>query len=140
MTNAHWIATVSDGTTATEHTGEWKIIPGKRKPWVRLVEKLAADGNHLTSLRLCINGRVIHLPRPGNNRFASRPPLYYSLCYHAEIDDIFGTPVERHFVDLAAHYDDFAVHYIQDASEGTTSWITVTGPDALAPSPRERGA
>jgi len=140
MTNAHFVATLSDGTTATEHHGEWQIIPGQRKPWVRLIEKLATEEKHLTSLRLNIDGRTIHLPRPGNNRFESHPPLYYSLCYRFEADDILGDTKERHFIDIAAHYGDFAVHSIHDLTDGKTSWICVTGPEALAPSPKPREA
>lgn len=135
MKAAHWVATLSNGTTVTEEEGDFKIIPGERKPWVRLVEKLATDGHYLTSLRLQIGKRTIHLPRPQNNKFESLPPLYYSLCYRMELDDILGNKKQKLFVDLAAHYETFAVHYIQDITEGNNSWICVTDNQALAPSP-----
>jgi len=134
--NAYWVATLSDGTTAVENLGEWGIIPGQRKPWVRLCEKLATEGKYITSLRLRIGERTIHLPRI-ENKFPSKAPSYYSLCYHLEVDDVLGGMKEKYFIDLAAHYDDFAVHYIQDTTEGNNSWITVTDNKALAPSPKK---
>lgn len=135
---AYWIATLSDGTTAIEYQGEWDLIPGQRKPWVRLIDQLQAEGKFITSLRLRVGKRTIHLPKP-SSRFESYCPLYYSLCYQADLDDALGSPVETHYVDLAAHFENFAVHYIQDITHGNTSWITVTAPDALAPSPRREG-
>lgn len=124
-----WIATLDDGTTAVEHRGEYQIVPGERTPWVRFCV-FAANGNRrLTSLRLWFRGRTIHMPREKFNRFGlpSLPPLYYSLQYHLEADDMFsGSPNEERFVDLAAHFETFIVHYIQDVTEGSNSWVVVT--------------
>ena len=135
--NVKWIATLSDGATAVEHKGEYKIIPGERKPWVRLCRNLASEGKWITSLRVQIGKKTVHLPRI-EGKFKTRPPKYYSLCYHMELDDIFGTPKEKHFIDLSAHYGDFAVHYIQDITEGNNAWVTVTDNDAVEPSPESK--
>ena len=137
MSNAKvfWVATISDGTSAVEHQGEFQIISGERKPWVRLIKKLEAEGKYLTSLRLQAGERVINMPRLKNNRFDSYPPLYYSLSYIYEADDLLGRMTEKHFINLGAHYKDYAVHFIQDMNDISSAWITVTDNQAPAPSP-----
>lgn len=137
MTDAEsvrWVATLSDGTTAVEHTGEYQIIPGERKPWVRLCEFTTENGLHLTSLRLNYKGRTIHMPRSKFDRFdmneRNRAPLFYALQYHIEGEFLEnGEFSQTNFVDLAAHYGDFAVHYIQDTTDGNNSWVLVTDGD-----------
>lgn len=126
MMNAYWRATLSDGSTAQEHKGNFQVIPGERKPWIRLINGL--EGRHLTSLILRIGKRTVHMPRI-NDKFPTLPPKGYGLCYHVEIDDIFGSRKEKHFVDLTTYYDDFQVHYIQDINDGNNSWVTVTKDD-----------
>lgn len=144
-----WVATLSDGTTAVEHTGEYKIIPGERKPWVRLVNFAATNGLHLTSLRLNCRGRTIHMPRIGFDKFGvignkSVDPLFYSLNYIIEgtMDADGGSLVQDNYVDLVSHYPKFDVHYIQNIDNGGTSWVTITEgytPNAPSPLPkRER--
>lgn len=139
---ARFVATLSDGSTAVEESGEWVTRYGERKPWVRLIQFVAKNGLHLTSLRLNIDGRTIHLPREKFDRFSleGMTPNFYSLNYHLEVDDInAGGGKQTHFVDLAAHFDDFSVHYIQDISQGSNSWIVVTkGDQPLVPSPRKK--
>ena len=140
--NGHWVATLSDGTTAVEKQGTWTLNPGERLPWIRLTEFAADNDLHLTSLRLNFNGRTIHMPREKFTKFSMEEraiaPEYYSVQYHLEVDDMLsGSPTQTNFIDLAAHYKDFAVHYIQDATDGKDSWIVVTDPDSLAPSPRK---
>lgn len=85
------------------------------------------------------------MPRQSFDRFAmnehNRPPLFYSLQYHleAELDENgqFGDSTE--FVDLAAHYPQFAVHYVQDVTDGNNSWVIVTeGDTPLATTPIKR--
>jgi hypothetical protein len=137
----HWVATLSDGTTAVEKQGQWSMKSGERLPWVRLCYFAADNDLHLTSLRFNYKGRTIHLPRERFAKFSmedrSRAPSHYSVQYHLEVDDLLsGSADDTMFVDLAAHYDDFAVHYIQDMTNGNDSWIVVTDPNALAPSPR----
>ena len=133
MADAYWIVTTSDGNTYIEGR-DFPVIPGERKPWVRLVDKLATDGSFITSMRLQVGKQTVVLPTM-SGKFGGYPPRYYSLCYHAEIDDVLGNQTQSDFVDVAAHYENFAVHYVCDTSSGNTSWITVTDPDALAPSP-----
>jgi hypothetical protein len=140
---ARWVATLSDGSTVAEHAGEFQIVPGERKPWIRLCQ-FAADNNlHLTSLRLNFKGRTIHLPRSKFDRFdmneSSRTPAFYALQYHLEgTFEEDGSFSQTDFIDLAAHYDDFVVHYIQNITDANTSWVVVTNADSepLAPSPR----
>jgi hypothetical protein len=143
MTDAtiNWVATLSDGSTATEHSGEYTILSGERKPWVRLTRFLADNDLHLTSLRLNFRGRTIHMPRQNFGRFGlneqSRPPLFYSLAYflEGEINEA-GEFGEKHFVDLVAHFAKFDVHYVHDLQEGNTSWVLVTeGYNPMAPTP-----
>ena len=137
-----WVATLSDGSTAVEHSGEFQVVPGKRTPWWRLTELLGERGLHLTSLRLNFQGRTIHMPRANFDRFdlnnVSVAPLFYSLCYHAEgeIDQITGHFEQTKFVELSAHYPEFDVSYIQDITNGNNSWIVVTqGRNPMAPTP-----
>src|SRR5581483_5302824 len=91
-TSVRWVATLSDGTTAVEHSGKWQIRSGERKPWIRLCEFANTNGQHLTSLRLNSRGRTIHLPREKFDRFSmnerSKAPDHYSVQYHLEVDDL----------------------------------------------------
>lgn len=142
-----WVATLSDGSTAVEHVGEYKIIPGEKKPWVRLVRFAGENGLHLTSLRLNSRGRTIHMPRSAFDKFGavgekSSDPLFYSLNYIIEgtIDANGGTLKQENFIDLIAHYPKFDLHYIQDIDKGNTSWLAVTEgyvPNAPSPLPKE---
>lgn len=138
---ATWVATLSDGSTVTEHTGQFQVIPGERKPWVRLCDYAAQNDLHLTSFRLNYKGRTIHMPRPKFDRFGlhenSRAPLSYSLQYHVEGEfGEDGSFSQENFIDLAAHYQDLTVHYIQEL-DGNNSWIVMTEGDLpLAESPR----
>ena len=141
--NAHFVATLSDGSTAVEESGEWTTKYGERKPWVRLTQFAGKNGLHLTSLRLNIGGRTIHMPREKFDRFGleGKTPNYYSLAYHLEVDNaMVGQGEQAHFVALAAHYDDFTVHLIQDTGQGNTSWVVVTDGegDPIVPSPRRK--
>ena len=135
-----WVATLSSGDTAVEHVGEYQVKPGERLPWVRLT-KFAADNKlHLTSLRLNVDGRTIHMPRPNFGRFnlgeKSISPLFYSLQYMVEGEmGGEGTMEAKYFVDMCAHFATYDVHYIHDTSQGN-SWIVVTdGFSPAAPSP-----
>lgn len=139
---AKWICTLSDGSTAVEDSGNWQVVPGQRKPWVRVTEFAAQEGLHVTSLRLNIGGRTIHMPRDKFEKFDLQglSPDHYSVSYHLEVDKV-GTRAEAitDFISLAAHYPDFTIHYIQDTSTGNNSWVAVTKPhEALAPSPSTR--
>jgi hypothetical protein len=138
----NWVATLSDGTTAVEKKGQWTVNSGERLPWVRLTHFAADNDLHLTSLRFNFMGRTIHMPRDKFAKFSmderSKAPQYYSLQYHLEVDDVLADAKATTFVDLAAHYEDFAVHFIQDITEGNDSWIVVTDPNALAPSPKRK--
>jgi hypothetical protein len=139
-----WVATLSDGSTIVENTGDFQIVEGERKPWVRLCKFLGDSGLWLTSLRFNYRGRTVHLPRMTLDKFGMtdriKPPLYYSLQYHHEAELSLGGVLQKEwiYVDLASHYQDFAVHFIQDVSNGDNSWIAVTDPDALAPTPRRK--
>lgn len=136
-----FIATLSDGSTITEGSGEWTVQPGQRSPWIRLAQFATKNKLHLTSLRLDIDGRTVHMPRERFERFGLEgvEPHFYSLSYQLEVDNInSGGGKQSHFVNLTAHFDDFEVHYVQDV-EGTTSWIIVTRDfDAIAPTPRRQ--
>ena len=145
MSDLRWIATLSDGTTAVEHSGEYTIIPGERKPWVRLARDLGEKGLYLTSLRINFRGHTTHMPRSNFDRFdlneKSLAPLFYSLQYHLEAESANGAPLEQTmFIDAVGHYEnDLAVHYICDVTNGATSWVVVTkGFNPMMPSPLRR--
>jgi hypothetical protein len=141
-----WVATLSNGDTIAEQSGEWVEIPGQRKPWVRLTQFAAKNGYYLTSLRLNVDGRTIHMPRANFDRFAmnetSLAPLFYSLQYHMEADGLFGSGDEKQskFIDLAAHYPEgIAVHYIQELGEQSNSWVLLTkDAQRMAPTPLKK--
>jgi hypothetical protein len=142
-TTFRWVATLSDGTSAVEHSGEYTIIPGERKPWVRLCEFAAEHDLHLTSLRLDYGGLSVQMPCIDSfDRFGYNenyfPARFYSLSYHLEGEfDEMGQLTQTNFVDLTAHFDEFEVHYIQDVTKGWDSWIVVTqGHEPMMPSPR----
>jgi hypothetical protein len=138
-----WIATLSNGDTVAEHTGNFEFLEGEPTPWVRLTHFVGDNQLHLTSLRFNFNGRTVHMPRTKLDKFGfaerNRPPAYYSLQYHHEAEmDMTGELKNREFfVDLAAHYPQFAVHFIQDLQQGDNSWVVVTDPGALAPTRRD---
>lgn len=142
--DARFIATLSDGSTAVEEKGQWVTKYGERKPWVRLTQWAAKEKLHLTSLRLNIDGRTIHMPREKFDKFSIEnvAPDYYSLSYHLEVDDAMsGQSNQTYFIDLAAHYDEshMTVHYIQDTTDGNNSWVVVTKDDQpIVPSPRRK--
>ncbi len=137
MSDAQFVATLSDGTTIVEGDKDFKAELGKRTPWYRLTEHLARhDDLHITSLRLNLDGRTIHLPRTNFGRFDmneyNRAPLFYALEYVLEgstasdSDGNFsGTWDNEKFVDLIAGFETFEVHYITSLSNNT-SWIVVT--------------
>ncbi len=123
-----WVATLSNGDTVAEKSGEWQEVPGQRTPWVRFAKFAAEKDLFLTSLRLNIDGRTVHMPRINFDRFAmnetSLAPLFYSLQYHMEADMLGGGGIEKEtrFIDLAAHYPEgVAVHYIQEMGDQNNS-------------------
>lgn len=136
--NIKWVATLSDGSTAAEESGHWRTVPGERKPWVRLCAFAEQEGLHITSLRLNIDGRTIHMPREAFARFSLEglTPSFYSVSHHLEVDDPLGEARRSDFISLATHFPDFTIHYVQDTNDGNNSWVVVTKPhEALAPSP-----
>lgn len=126
-----FVATLSDGSTVVQDEGHWTEVPGERKPWIRLCEFTAKEGLTVTSLRLNFNGKTIHLPKERMDRFkfndTNMKPLKYSLCYHVEVDDVFtGGGTEEKFIDLAAHYDTFTLHYINNITNDDEAYIVVS--------------
>ena len=138
---ARWVATLSNGQTIVEDSGEFTFSPGEPKPWVKLTRYLGESDLYLTSLRLNFKGRTIHMPRTNFGKFGmtehSMSPLFYSLQYQLEAemgssqDGPVGTQwAQKHYVDLIAHYPTWDVHYVQDLEDGNTSWVIVTKPTA----------
>lgn len=84
------------------------------------------------------------MPRDSFDRFNYNEkvliPNLYSLTYHVEIDVTGGgASSEEKFIDLAAHYDGFAVHYIQNVTNTNLSWIVVSdGSGRMAATPDRR--
>lgn len=136
-----WVATLSNGDKAVEYSGEYQIVPGERKPWVRLTQFLVEKDLSLVSLELDVEGKKVSLPATDFNRFGlgdfNYIPLHYSLQYHIEGEfDQTGIFTQANYVDIVAHYQDFAVHYIQNLNGGD-AYITVTqGFEPMAPTPK----
>lgn len=137
---ATWVATLSNGETVVENTGSWTIKKGEPLPWTRLCHFLADNDLHVTSLRVNFDGKVVHMPRAKFDKFGhnAKTPNQYSLCYkvEAEMNMDGGVVDQTLFIDLAAHYDDFAVHYVLNTTNGNESWISVTDNEAVALTPR----
>jgi hypothetical protein len=137
MGNARWVATLSNGTVAVEKEGEFIIVEGERKPWFKLLQKLKSDGLWLTSLRLNIDGRKVHLPSINGGKFDSKPPLFYSISYQLDIEinggidrDEEGSVIQSHYIWLSAHYDNFIVSFINGLDDENNSWISITDPNS----------
>lgn len=109
-----WIASLSDGTTANEHHGDYTVIDGERKPFVRLCNFLLREKLHLTSLRYNANGTTYHAPKLDQRwNKGGIHPTGYSLEYVAEIEeDVSGVRSQALYVDIAAIYSDISVHTI----------------------------
>lgn len=131
----HWVATLSDGTVAVEHKGDWQIIEGERKPWVRLCQLLQDKNLHITSLRYNANGQTYHAPRL-NDRFmhGGDHPISYSIQYIFERDEGIDGVREFNAVDIGAQYEGFSVNQIIELGGQRTSWVQVRyGFEPLAP-------
>lgn len=68
-TKALWCASLSDGTTHFEGSGDFTEIPGGESPYLRLLSFVSANGLKITSLGLLNSehGRHWHLPSVGRN-------------------------------------------------------------------------
>jgi hypothetical protein len=120
-----WIAKLSDGQEAIEHSEKWRVLPGQRNPWVRLVKYAEDHKLHIEELSVEVDGRRTNLPKAADR---------YSVQYSTEIDLI--DQQKRHFVDLTTHYDQFEIHYVFEIEGKKESWIQVTqGYEPLCPSP-----
>jgi len=135
-----WAATLSSGEEAVEEIGEWTVRPNERSPWVRLTQFTAQEGLHLVSLRVKVGNRIVNMPSLKPDKFPylkDIKPLFYSLNYYLEVDEVFGANKESHYVDLVSHYQDFVVHFIQNTNTEEEGWIVITdtAEPPLAPSP-----
>jgi hypothetical protein len=134
---ANWIATLSNGETVVENTGKFRVIEGQRRPWVRLCSLVEENDLHLTSLRLNFKGKTVHMPKKFDKfNLEGKPPVFYSLNYAIEADNLTGDVDQTFWINLAAHYESFVVNHLTNLSTGD-SHIVVTEPyEALAPTPR----
>jgi hypothetical protein len=123
-----FVATLSDGTTVAEHTGEWTIVEGARKPWVRLCDYLLENKLYITSLRYNINGVTYHAPKL-DTRFEKGGihPKGYSLEYIYEREEGFMPVGVTEFlaVDVGAYYGGPSVHQIVEVGGQKTAWMQV---------------
>lgn len=121
-----FVATLSNGTTAAEHTEQWQLIDGARKPIVRLCQFLAENNLFVTSLRYNANGQTYHIPKL-DTRFnkGGLQPDHYSTEYIYERDEGFEGVTEKLFVDLGAFYGDVSVHTIFEVGGQHTLWVQV---------------
>ena len=120
----NFVATLSDGTVAAEHSGQWVVIDGERKPWVRLGDYLLQNGLHVTSLRYNANGTTYHAPKL-DTRFekGGQEPDWYSLEYIIEVEEGPNGREEMHLVDIGAYFGDVSVHQIIELGGQETSWV-----------------
>lgn len=140
QTKVSWVATTSNGEQVAEHKGNYTVIDGERKPWVRLCQNLATNGEHITSLRLWIvdkhGQRTVNLPRLNSRFKANTIPDRYSIEYILEADDVLGATKQDEFIDVGTHYGNVSVHYIQQINDIANSWIEVrSGLEPQMPSP-----
>lgn len=130
MSKVSFLAQLSNGQTVRENTEEYEVRPGERKPWVRFVEYLEKSNLTIQNLALVSGDQVLHLPMADKEK----GPKFYSLQYITTLEISDKTEV-CNLVDVAAHYDDFELHLIQDL-DGNGGYVEITkGTEALAPSP-----
>ena len=123
MSNYGFVATLSNGTVAAENNGMWTVIPGERKPWVRLQQYCADNDLHITSLRLNVDGQTYHLPKI-DTRFntGALHPDSYSIQYIGEVEQDGTT---NNLIDVGAYYGDVSVHLMCELDGQHTSWTQV---------------
>ena len=121
-----FVATLSNGTTAAEHSEQWDIIEGARKPIVRLSQYIAENNLFVTSLRYNANGQTYHMPKL-DTRFeeGGLQPDHYSVEYIYERDEGFDGVTEKLFVDLGAFYGEVSVHTIIEIGGQQNMWSHV---------------
>ena len=127
-----WKALLSDDSIVVEHEGEYTERLGERLPWPRLIEFLNKNALYIKQLDLEIDNKIIHLPF--ECKF-SKKPSFYSFQHILEVDNILSGHQITEFIDIAAHFKDFVVHYITNINDAE-SWVTISDPfDAISPSP-----
>ncbi len=108
-----FVATLSNGTTVAEHHGDYTVIAGERKPFVRLCTFVAENGLYLTSLRYNANSTVYHAPKLDQRwEKGGLHPDRYGIEYIVELEEGPQGREECHYVDVAAYYGDMSVHTI----------------------------
>ncbi len=132
---AKWLATLSDGSTAVEGKEPWHHLEGHRAPWARLTRHCSLQGLGITSLRLQAHGRTYHLPTASlSGKFDTVPPVSYDVYRRADfelfsgedLDDIhLNTGPGRLYLEARAHYPGFYLALLVEESTGE-SWTTIT--------------
>ena len=108
---AHWVVSLSDGTSAIENRGKFKEGTGKSSSWRKLLKHLEENKLTITGLKIVVKGRHYHLPTLSDDyRFASAKPnnLYYR---RKAVGDLMGSkfnPAEQ-YIGAIAEYDDFII-------------------------------
>ena len=130
MEKGKWVVVLDNGLVLEEHHGEFTVKPGERLPWVRLCAFVEQADLRVKELRFELGNRTFYMPmelsefRGGVDVLK---PHSYSILYSVTVDfDLGGgAQIERHFVDLAAHYDSMSVHLIQSL-DGTQTFVEVS--------------
>lgn len=121
-----WVATLSDGTVATEHQGDYKIIEGAPKPWARLCAYLGQNKLHITSLRYNANGKTYHLPRADVRwNKGGQHPEYYAVEHVMEREESNDGVSVSEFVDVMACYANFTTNIIIEIGGEQMTWMEV---------------
>ena len=102
-----WIALLSDSSKVEEGEGDYQVIPGGRKPWIRLINDLDEKGLYLTGLGYQVDDYTT---------WASSGADFYSLQYNSVAR--VGTVLEVfHYVDFAAHFGEISKHTIRNLED-----------------------
>lgn len=126
---ATWVASLSNGETAHENKGEYKLVPGELSPWQRLVKYCHDNDVKITSLSLVDGwGRKHHLPSAGSNpRFRLLDGIEKPVDFNqfkqvaGNVNKTTGemTP-DDFFVVIEAIYADYKVQLWYDQKTGNT--------------------
>jgi hypothetical protein len=121
-----WVATLSNGEIATEGEEPWSVIPEERLPWPRLCKYLQENNLHIDDVKILDEDNNVILTQVEDEwNSKGEQPLYYSIQYDVELDNILGGGVSKTFLHLASHYDDHIEHfYIDFGTKEVRSEIT----------------
>jgi hypothetical protein len=129
MTMNKWIAVLSNGEVIKEGEGDFQLIAGERKPWVRLCSYLSANNLHINDLALEVDDTIMQL--------FTEIPDFYAIQYQATgILDADGSFSQEHCIDIGGFYGTSSVHYVHNTTTNEGHWEQRHDELPLMPSPK----